>query len=119
MNNNYFIHPNYLGSQKIRECIEELIIDYRYKSYSQLTLSDKYKLSTIISKESGINDETNFFTERDSGYLMNLFRRYVLTQKDIDKDYFMQEMKNSLIDYYDETMRQLFDYYSQEFIEAA
>jgi len=116
--NKYYINPCYLNNET-QDFIYELIIDYGYKSYFNLSLSDKYKLSTILSKASGESDELNFMSEMDSHYLMNLFRRSVLSQKEMDKDYFMQEMQKFFIEYYDHTMKELFEYYQEYIIEEA
>lgn len=119
MNNNYYIHPDYLNSKEIESFINELIVDYKYKSYFNFTLSDKYKLSSLISKASGRTDELNFMSETNGHYLMNLFRKYVLTQRESDKDNFVEELKYSLLNYYDDTMKEIFNYYLENYVDEA
>lgn len=114
----YYIHPDYQYSKKIKEFICDLIIDYKYESYHCLAKSDKYKLASIISEQdSGLTEELEFMVHDDAHYLMDLFRKCLISQNQNDKDLFMEEMKNSAVKYYDKLMEKLFNYHLERIIE--
>lgn len=108
--NNYYISP----AKEAKNFIRELIIDYRYKNYFQLSKSDKSNLASILSKSYRPQDEIDFISETDPHYLMNLFRGYLMTKKESSKEMFLEAMEDTLINYYDKTMKELFEDYQQE-----
>lgn len=107
---NYYVNPSYL-TKEVKGFIKELIIDYRYSSYRNFAESDKAKLASILSKLDGTLAEVDFISESDQRYLMDLLRKYTLTESEIDGKNFATEMRNSLITYYDQTMKNIFLYY--------
>lgn len=107
---NYYVNPSYL-TKEVKGFIKELIIDYRYSSYRNFAESDKAKLASILSRLDGTYAELDFISEGDQTYLMDLLRKYILTQREEDKETFANEMRHSLIKHYDPIMKKIFQYY--------
>jgi hypothetical protein len=106
----YYIHPSYKTKQ-ILEFVEEIICDYSYRSFSDVTLSDKYKLASMLSIQDGYADLLSFLTESNNAdQIMALFRKSITSPKQSHTDAFLEALKETYLDYYVTTMENLFNY---------
>ncbi len=104
-------YPNPIyKTPKILSYLLDLISDYHYDHYYDLSESDKGKLAALLSEAAGQHGEAEFIIESphfDSA--ITYFRKALSgTRKDDDK--FLEIIKKNAIDYYDLSMEELFNY---------
>lgn len=111
MNN---IHPDY-KTKKILGYIADLITEYDYDTYSDLSESDLFGLVTLLNEAGGRIDELSFISETDG--IMALFRKS-LTGNIQDNENFLDAIKTGALEYYEHTMKSLFDYVYRDYQQS-
>lgn len=107
------INPCYL-TKKIRSYVSDLICDYGYKSYEQLSYSDKCSFSAFLIDASGKDTEHEFLIEsRHLDQSIAAFRK-ALFGDSVDDKKFLMTLKDNTISYFDETMEAIFDYVNED-----
>lgn len=98
-----------LTTPKVRQFVSEIIDEYGYQHYEDLSYCDKCEFVALLIEEAGRFHEYEFITESNHfDQVINIFKRSLRgTEKD-DK-YFMAMMKENAIQYYEDTMTKIFD----------
>jgi hypothetical protein len=112
MNN---IHPDY-KTKKILGYIADLIIEYGYDNYADLSESDLHGLVVLLNEAGGTIDELSFISEGNSG-IMSLFRKSLVGNIQ-DNENFLDALKTSAIQYYEHTMESLFNYVHRDYQQS-
>lgn len=103
------IHPDY-KTKKVMGFIADLIIEYGYTDYSDLTESDKAGLAALLCEASGRTDEFSCITSTShADQTINLFRKALAGGKE-EAQQFLDAIKENAIDYFDYTMNALFNW---------
>ena len=111
------IHPSFRDT-KILAHIADLIIDYKYHNYNDLTDEDKLPLVALLIKASGHSDEFNWITENvHSDQTINSFIKLLEGQKEAEF-IFLETIKSNAIDYYDSILKALFEYVYEDYVQS-
>lgn len=103
------IHPSF-KTKKVLNFIGDLIVEYDYKEFSDLTEENKGELAALLSEACGRGDEFCFITESvNADQTINLFRQALHGTASDNQD-FLFAIKNNAIEYYAYTMESLFNY---------
>lgn len=109
MTNMKYIHSDF-KTKKILRFIADLIVDYDYKSYDDLSDADKSMLTAYLIEAAGRSGETECIVESAHfDQTINLFKKSLIGTKEDDEN-FLEAIKSNAIDYYEHTMQALFDY---------
>ncbi len=103
---NMNIHPDF-KSKKILGFIADLIIDYDYDDYDQLSDCDKSQLTAFLCEANGAYDET------DTAQSIELFKKTLCGEMS-EQDFF-EALKENAMSYYDYTMKSLFNYVHDDY----
>lgn len=94
-------------TKKVRQFVYDLINDYGYKSYYDLSYSDKCEFVGHLIEAAGKQTEHEFLIESNHlDQTIGAFKRAMLGGSDTN---FLDVMKNNAIEYYQNTMQDIFD----------
>ena len=110
MNN---IHPDY-KTKKVLTFVADLIIEYQYDTYNDLSESDLFHFAALLNEAGGVIDELSFISE-DSHTTMESFRNYLTTN---NSENFLDAIKTSALHYYDHTMKSIFNYVYSDYQQS-
>jgi hypothetical protein len=104
-------YPNPIyKTKKVLTYIADLIIDYDYDHYFDLSEHDKAQLASLLSESAGSQSEHDFIFESDNLDKTISYFRKALCGTAIDDENFLEVIKKNAIDYYDRSMEELFNY---------
>lgn len=108
------IHPDF-KSKKVLTYIADLIIEYGYDHYYDMSEGDKAGLAVLLNQQGGRSDEFSCITQgAHSDQIINAFRKSLNGDREDDIN-FLETIKENVINYYDYTMKCLFDYVNEDF----
>lgn len=112
------IHPCF-KTKKIFQYIADLLIEYNYDSYSDLSESDKSGLLILLIEAAGRGSEAECITESTHfDQLIYYLKQTLLNDTSENREKLAEVIKDNAIEYYDHTMKNLFEYvygdYKQE-----
>lgn len=112
MINMTYINPCYLN-KNIKNFLTDLIIDYKYEDYSELSYSDKCNFTGLLIDASGKDAEHEFLLESNNlDQVINTFKKALCNGND---DKFLEAMKENAVNYFENTMREIFQYVVQDY----
>lgn len=112
--NSMTINPIY-RTKKILGAIADFIINYDYNTYSDLTDQDKGVIVALLIEASGRSNEYNCIIESNhADQTINFFRAALMGSSD-DDHRFLDIIKTNAIEYYDETIHNLFNYVYEDY----
>lgn len=115
MANMRHIHPDF-KTKKILGYVADLIIEYNYNNYEELHDQDKYALAAMLLEAAGRDGELEFLTEHSyPEILIDKFRIALLSDKKEDNETFIFYAKEQAVEYYEHTMKSLFDYVHNDY----
>lgn len=97
-------------TKKILTYVADLISEYGYDHYDDLSESDKSYLASLLSESAGVIGEPDFIVESDHFDKTLLYFRKALCGTASDDEKFLEVIKKNAIDYYDRSMEELFNY---------
>jgi len=103
-----FVNPIF-NTKKVRQFVADLIIDYDYDDFSDLSNSEKCEFAALLMEAAGRGGEYECITESNhldqtAGYLRAVLR----SDKEADEN-LLYHLKDEAIRYYADTMQSLFD----------
>lgn len=108
------INPIFLNKE-IKNFVYDLISDYSYRKYTELSFSDKTQLSGLLMKASGdgecIVESSNYCD------LMRNISSSLINDNAQSKQYIYNEIAETAVDYYDEIMSGIFAHVYSEMRE--
>lgn len=103
-----FVNPIF-KTKKVRQYIADLIIDYDYTSFSDLTHADKCEFAGLLIEAAGRSGEHECLTEsNDLDQTIGALRKSLLGGYEDDEN-LLFILKDNTVRYYNETMHALFD----------
>lgn len=103
-----FFNPIF-KTQKVKRFIADLIVDYDYDRYSDLTYSDKCEFAALLIEASGKNSEHECLVEsNDLDQLMGALKKSLSGTHEDDEN-LLFTLKENTVNYFDRTMEELFD----------
>jgi hypothetical protein len=110
MTNMKYIHPVY-KTRKVREYVRELINDYGYKSFSDLSYADKCSFASILMEACFRNGDHECITEsKDFEKIVICLRKSLSgTSSYQDDENLLYQLKDNAVNYHEETMEALFN----------
>lgn len=109
----YNIHPDY-KTKKVLTFVADLIIEYDYDTYDDLSESDLLSFASLLNEAGGVIDELSFISE-DSHTTMESFRNYLTSN---NSENFLDAIKTSALHYYEHTMKSLFNYVYSDYQQS-
>lgn len=104
-------YPNPIyRTKKVLTFIADLIIDYDYDHYYDLSEDDKAELTALLSEAAGRDGEHEFIVESDNlDQTIGYFRKALAGTRE-DDEKFLEIIKKNAIRYYENSMETLFNY---------
>lgn len=103
--NKMFIHPFY-NTKEARQYCADLIYDYNYEEYAQLTIDDKCKFSAILLVGGEKLDDEVIVENKELPHLLVHIGKLLLNEGDLTA--FNDDLKKAVVDYYDGLMNKIF-----------
>lgn len=112
------IHQDF-KSKKILQFVADLIIEYNYSEFSDLSESDRHHFAALLIEAAGREGELEFLTEHAfADLLVTQFRKCLISNNHGDNETFITYAKDHAVEYYEDTMQAIFEYvhsnYQQE-----
>jgi hypothetical protein len=107
MTNMKSVHPIF-KTKEVRHFINELIENYHYQDYSQLSESDKAQLASLLIEASGKDGEHECIVESNNFDQTMHYLKKALCGNQKDNQDFLRIIKSNAIHYYENTMESLF-----------
>lgn len=111
-----FANPTF-NTPKIRQFIYDLINDYDYKHYKELSFSDRCEFTNLLIEAAGRSGEKECLIEsNDLDQVIYQLKKSLRDPRDNGHD-LVFIMKEAVIHYYDETMETLFNHALSDYAE--
>lgn len=101
-----FIHPTFKTTE-VLNYIANLITDYDYKDYSDLSFYDKCELASLLIEPEGF--EMISFETRES------FKQMLCST--LNEENYLFDLRENTVKYYDDIMESLFAYTLEEYVQ--
>lgn len=103
-----FINPIF-QTKKVRQYIADLIMDYDYDGYGDLSYADKCEFSALLIEASGKSSEHECIVESNHlDQLMGALKKSLCGTQDDDEN-LLYILKENTVNYFNETMEALFE----------
>lgn len=102
-------------TKKVKQHVTDLIHDYNYSNYEDLSYSDKCEFTAHLIDAAGKNSEHEFLLEsNDLDKMIGAFKKSLLGNYEDDEN-LMFIMKENAINYFEQTMQNIFEYIFEDY----
>ena len=108
------VHPEFY-TKPIRQYISDLIHEYGYTHYIDLSTGDKAKLASLLIDAAGKDGYECIIESTNSDQTLEVFKKSLSGTND-DDEIFLETIKSNAINYYDAIMNTLFNEMMAEYI---